>query len=62
MHCPSKDHLSVVVHILQYLKSSPGKELMLKKKTNICVLKALWTQTRRGTLLIENLHRATSHL
>ena len=31
MHNPSKDHLSVVIRILRYLKSSPGKGLMIKK-------------------------------
>ena len=31
MHNPSKDHLSVVIQILRYLKSSPGRGLMLRK-------------------------------
>ena len=60
MHSPSKDHMSDVVHILQYLKSSPRRGLMLKK-TNICLLTPLRMQTGWGTLL-ENLHQVTSHL
>ena len=31
MHDPSKDHLSVVMRILRYLKSSPGRGLMFRK-------------------------------
>ena len=31
MHNPSKDHLSIVIWILRYLKSSPGRGLMLRK-------------------------------
>lgn len=35
MHCPSEDHMRVVVRILQYLKSSPRRELMLKKNEHL---------------------------
>jgi hypothetical protein len=31
MHNPSEDHMSVVIQILHYLKSSPGKGLMFSK-------------------------------
>ena len=31
MHNPSKEHLSVVIRILRYLKSSPGSGLMFRK-------------------------------
>ncbi|KAL6321217.1 hypothetical protein AAG906_016251 [Vitis piasezkii] len=31
MHCPSEDHMSVVMQILRYLKSSLGKGLMFSK-------------------------------
>ena len=37
MHNPSKDHLSVVIRILRYLKSSPGKGLMLRKHGHLNV-------------------------
>ena len=29
MHCPSKDHMGAVIQIFYYLKSSPGKGLLL---------------------------------
>ena len=29
MHCPSEDHMGTVIQILYYLKSSPGKGLLL---------------------------------
>lgn len=32
MHCPSENHMSAVVRILRYLKSSPGRGLMFTKK------------------------------
>ena len=31
MHNPSKDHMNVVIQILRYLKSSPGRGLMFRK-------------------------------
>ncbi|RVW48516.1 Retrovirus-related Pol polyprotein from transposon TNT 1-94 [Vitis vinifera] len=35
MHCPSKDHMSAVVRILRYLKSSPGRGLMFTKSQHL---------------------------
>lgn len=35
MHCPSEDHLNAVIQILRYLKSSPGKGLMLLKNNHL---------------------------
>ena len=35
MHCPSKDHISAVVRILRYLKSSPGRGLMFTKNQHL---------------------------
>ena len=37
MHCPSEDHMSVVMQILRYLKSSPGKGLMFSKNDHLRV-------------------------
>ena len=35
MHCPSEDHMNVVIRILRYLKSSPGKGLMFLKNNHL---------------------------
>ncbi|RVW71211.1 Retrovirus-related Pol polyprotein from transposon TNT 1-94 [Vitis vinifera] len=35
MHCPSEDHMSAVMQILRYLKSSPGKGLMFSKNDHL---------------------------
>ena len=35
MHNPSKDHMGVVIRILWYLKSSPGKGLMFSKNAHL---------------------------
>ena len=35
MHCPSEDHMSEVVRILQYLKSSPGRRLMFTRNQHL---------------------------
>ena len=35
MHCSSEDHMSVVVRILWYLKSSPGRGLMFTKNQHL---------------------------
>ncbi|KAL6327135.1 hypothetical protein AAG906_014953 [Vitis piasezkii] len=37
MHCPSEDHMSAVMQILRYLKSSPGKGLMFSKNDHLRV-------------------------
>ncbi|RVX14784.1 Retrovirus-related Pol polyprotein from transposon RE1 [Vitis vinifera] len=37
MHCPSEDHISVVMQILRYLKSFPGKGLMFSKNDHLRV-------------------------
>ena len=37
MHCPSEDHMNVVMQILHYLKSSPGKGLMFSKNGHLNV-------------------------
>ena len=37
MHNPSKEHLSVVIRILRYLKSSPGSGLMFRKHGHLDV-------------------------
>ena len=37
MHCPSKDHMDVVMQILRYLKSSLGKGLMFSKNDHLNV-------------------------
>ena len=37
MHCPSEDHMDVVIRILQYLKSSSGKGLMVSKNNHLKV-------------------------
>jgi len=37
MHCPSKDHMDAVSRILQYLKSAPGRGLMLSKNDHLKV-------------------------
>ena len=37
MHNPSKEHLSVVIRILRYLKSSPGSGLMFRKHGHLNV-------------------------
>ena len=34
MHSPSEEHMKVVLRILQYLKSSPGKGIMFTKGAN----------------------------
>ena len=38
MHCPSEDHMDVVMQILRYLKSSPGKGLMFSKNGHLNVV------------------------
>nr|CAN66039.1 hypothetical protein VITISV_035755 [Vitis vinifera] len=35
MHSPSKEHMNVVIHILRYLKSSPGKGILFTKGDNL---------------------------
>ena len=35
MHCPSEDHMNVVIRILRYLKSSLGKGLMFLKNNHL---------------------------
>jgi hypothetical protein len=35
MHNPSEDHMSAVIRILHYLKSSPGKGLMFSKNAHL---------------------------
>ena len=37
MHNLSKDHMNVVIRILRYLKSSPGRELMFRKHGHLNV-------------------------
>ena len=37
MHNPSKDHMNVVIQILRYLKSSPGRGLMFRKHNHLNV-------------------------
>ena len=37
MHYPSEDHMDVVIWILRYLKSSPGKGLMFSKNDHLNV-------------------------
>ena len=37
MHNPSKDHMEVVIRILRYLKSSPGRGLMFRKHGHLNV-------------------------
>ena len=37
MHCPSEDHMDVVIRILHYLKSSLGKGLMFSKNNHLNV-------------------------
>ncbi|KAL6349124.1 hypothetical protein AAG906_033780 [Vitis piasezkii] len=37
MHCPSEDHMDVVMRILRYLKSSPGKGLIFSKNGHLNV-------------------------
>ena len=37
MHCPSEDNIDAVMRILRYLKSSPGKGLMLSKNGHLNV-------------------------
>ena len=37
MHYPSEDHMDVVMQTLRYLKSSPGKGLMLSKNVHLNV-------------------------
>ena len=37
MHCPSEDHMDVVMRILRYLKSSPRKGLMFSKNGHLNV-------------------------
>ncbi|RVW53051.1 Retrovirus-related Pol polyprotein from transposon RE1 [Vitis vinifera] len=37
MHCPSEEHMEVVIRILRYLKSSPGKRLMFSKNDHVRV-------------------------
>ena len=46
MHNPSKDHMNVVIWILRYLKSSPGRGLMFRKHDHLNMegyLDADWT-------------------
>ena len=35
MHCPSEDHMGAVIHILRYLKSSPGRGLLFSKNNHL---------------------------
>ena len=37
MHCPSEDHMNVVVRILQYLKSSLGRGVLFKENNLMCI-------------------------
>lgn len=37
MHSPRKDHMAVVMHILSYLKGSPGRGLIFKKQGHLNV-------------------------
>ena len=37
MHCPSEEHMEVVIQILRYLKPSPGKGLMFSKNDHVRV-------------------------
>ena len=37
MHCPREDRMDVVIRILRYLKSSPGKGLMVSKNNHLKV-------------------------
>ncbi|RVW74496.1 Retrovirus-related Pol polyprotein from transposon RE1 [Vitis vinifera] len=37
MHCPSEDHMSAIMQILRYLKSSPGNGLMFSKNDHLRV-------------------------
>ena len=37
MHDPQKSHMDVVEHILKYLKSTPGKGLLVKKHNHLNV-------------------------
>ena len=37
MHCPREEHMDVVIRILRYLKSSPGKGLMVSKNNHLKV-------------------------
>jgi hypothetical protein len=37
MYCPSEDHINVVLRILRYLKSSPGKGLMFSRNGHLNV-------------------------
>jgi hypothetical protein len=61
MHYPSEDHMSVVIRILRYLKSSPGKGLMFRKH-QICTSMVTLMRIGQGTSLTGNPHLATSHL
>ena len=33
MHNPGEQHMNAVVHILRYLKSTPGKRILFSKNT-----------------------------
>ena len=35
MHSPSEEHMNVVIRILRYLKSSPGKGILFTKGHNL---------------------------
>jgi hypothetical protein len=35
MHCPSEEHMDVVVRILRYLKSAPGRGLLFSKNNHL---------------------------
>jgi hypothetical protein len=35
MHCPSEEHMDVVVRILRYLKSAPGRGLLFSKNGHL---------------------------
>ena len=37
MHSPSEEHMKVVIRILQYLKSFPGRGIMFTKGDNLFV-------------------------
>ena len=50
MHCLSEDHMSVVIQILRYLKSSLGKGLMFSKNDHLRVEGYIDTDWARSTM------------